>query len=98
LPRAAAAGEEVWLRVEVGALPRGTQIRLATADGRDLAEPSVPPPTAGRHVVSLVPLPQSAVTGGQVTIRIEVEEPGKAARPPRGAEVQIEAAFVPVAR
>ena len=34
LPRTPSPGEEIWLQLRVGPLPRGTEIRVSTVDGR----------------------------------------------------------------
>lgn len=96
--RPAREGEAVWLEIRTGPLPRGTEIRVSTAAGELLG--TVSPFGAARGAAGgahLIALPQGAVAGGRVRIRLEVDVPGKPARAPRAGEVLgAELVFVPV--
>ncbi|RAI37250.1 hypothetical protein [Rhodoplanes roseus] len=99
LSRPAAPDEEVWLQVKTGALPRGAEIEVATADGTPVG--SVSPfgaATARQGASYTLPLPAGAGRDGRVTLRVKIQEPGAAARPPQAGEVTITPVFVAVAR
>ena len=100
LPRAPVAEEAVWLNVRVGALARGARILVLSDDGTLLGAISpfavVPGQEAGSYTI---PLPESAVREGRVTVRLVVEGPRKATRPPMEGEVEnVGLVYVPVKR
>jgi hypothetical protein len=100
LPRAPAAEEAVWLNVRVGALARGARILVMSDDGTLLGAISpfavVPGQEAGTYTI---PLPESAVREGRVAVRLVVEGPRKATRPPMESEVEnVGLVYVPVKR
>ncbi|MDC7789871.1 hypothetical protein PQJ75_14095 [Rhodoplanes sp. TEM] len=99
LPRPASPGEEVWLQVKTGALPRGAAVEVATEDGTPVGSVSPFGAAAVRHGASYtIPLPAGAVRDGRLTLRVEIEQPGAAARAPQAGEVTVTPVYVPVAR
>ena len=101
LPRAAAPGEAVRLQLNAGVLPRGARILVRTRDGAlvGAASPFGAPRGQATAATYTLPLPPEAIANGRVQLRLEVEEPGGAARPPRPGEVQgMELTFVRVTR
>ena len=100
LARPPAPGEETWLRVQVGTLPRGTFVRVSTADGKVLE--SVQPfgakaaQAGGQYTV---PLPKGTVVSGRAKVRVEVVDSAGAAHAPSATEVErVELINVPVSR
>lgn len=100
LPRATAPGEEAWLRIRAGALPKGAKLRVSTSEGKELA--TIAPFGAQASQVGggyTVPLPKGAVSGGRASVRIEVIDAAGASRAPAASEVEgIELINVPVSR
>ena len=82
------------------ALPRNARVRVSTEDGAVIA--SVAPFGAPRGQETAgydIALPVSAISHGRVRLRLEVIEPGGAARPPAGGEIGgVELRYVPVTR
>ena len=65
------------------------ETRISTRDG--VLAGSVAPfgsRAAQEGSVYTVPLPQTAVTGGRICLRLEIVEPGKSPRPPEAGEVE----------
>ncbi len=89
LPRAPAAGEDVWLQLRVGPLRRGTEIRVSTSDGVlvGTASPFGAPQSQGAATYT-IPLPKAAIVGGSVRLRLDVDQPGSPARAPRPGEIE----------
>jgi hypothetical protein len=77
LTRQPATDEEIVLRLALGILPRGTRVVVRTADGEIVGTASPyglrPGQKAGTHTI---PVPDKAVTGNKVTLRIEVLDKG----------------------
>jgi hypothetical protein len=88
LPRAPAAGEDVWLQLRVGPLPRGTEIRVSTSDGVlvGTASPFGAPQSQGPATYT-IPLPKAAIVAGSVRLRLDVDQPGLPGRAPRPGEI-----------
>jgi hypothetical protein len=95
-----ASGEETWLRVQVGTLPRGALVRVSTADGQVLE--SVQPfgaKAAQSGGLYTVPLPKGTVVSRRARLRVEVIDSAGAAHAPSAAEVErVELINVPVSR
>lgn len=100
LPRATAPGEEAWLRIHLGTLPRGAKVRISTSGGAPVGTVSPFGAEAARSGGAYtVPLPKGAVTGGRVSLRIEVIDAAGVVRAPAASEVEsIELINVPVSR
>ncbi|MEO8992379.1 MAG: hypothetical protein ABI284_05250 [Nitrosospira sp.] len=89
LARPATSREAIWIQVHAGALPRGTEIRVSTSKGVLLG--TVSPfggPQGPEAVTYIIPLPQTALVGNRVQLRLEVDEPGAPVRAPRSGEVE----------
>ena len=99
LPRAPGPGEEVWLQLRVGPLPRGTEIRIGTLDGAlvGTASPFGAPRSQGPATYT-IPLPKTAVVDGSVKLRIDVDQAGAPSRAARPGEVEGSLIFVPGGR
>jgi hypothetical protein len=97
LPRPAAAHEAVRLQIGV-ALARGARLRVSAGDGTLLGTVSSFGVQRGQDVVThILPLPATAIVNGRVALRLEVQEPGAAARAPKPGEVDsIALIYVPV--
>ncbi|HEX3675156.1 MAG TPA: hypothetical protein VHU87_12860 [Rhizomicrobium sp.] len=89
LPHALAAHQALVAIVRLGAVPRGTTIRVRTADGTLLGTLSpyaiVPGQEAGSYTV---PIPADAVKHGEVTLLVGVEISPTLLRAPRTDEVE----------
>lgn len=100
LPRATAPGEEAWLRVRAGTLPKGVALRISTADGKELATFApfgVRSAQAGGDYT--VPLPKEVIVGGHASLGIEVVDAKGVARAPTAKEIEgVELINVPVSR
>lgn len=100
LPRATAQGEEAWLRIHAGSLPKGAALRISNAAGKELATFApfgVKSAQAGGAYT--VPLPREAVVEGRASVRIEVLDAKGAARAPTAKEIEgVELINVPVSR
>lgn len=100
LPRRAAADEAVWAQVRVGALPRGAEVTVETADGARLG--SVSPfglRSAQQGASYTIPLPAGAIVDGRVQLRLQVTQASAAARAPTPSEVEgVSLIFVPVTK
>src|SRR4051812_34269025 len=62
VPRVPGAGEELWLQVRAGTLPRGATIQVASGDGTVLGTVSsfgAPRPGAAANASYTIPLPRS---------------------------------------
>jgi hypothetical protein len=97
VPRAAGADEAIWLQIRTGQLPPGAKVRILGEDGEAIA--AIAPFGASRvqgPVSSTVSLPATAVKSSSVRLRLEVEEPGAAARAPISGEIEsVELVYVP---
>jgi len=98
LPRPPAAGEAVWLQVHAGVLPPGAEIAVATSDGMLLGTVSpVDVPRGRKAGTYTIALPKTAVVNGHVRLRLEIDEPGRSARPPNTREVEsVDLIYVPI--
>lgn len=101
VPHAAGENEAIWLELEIGALPKGEEIEVLSSTGALLG--TISPFGALRAGAAparyTIPLPKSALTAGSVDLRLEVEAPGAAPRPPRPGEVRsIKLIYVPTAK
>ncbi|MGK9235005.1 hypothetical protein KXS07_24895 [Inquilinus limosus] len=89
LPQPLAAGEIVWLEVELGRVGRGQEIGVATASGRDIGVISPFGIRAGQDAGTYtLPLPREAIEDGRVVVRLTITQPGAAPRAPTGQEVR----------
>jgi hypothetical protein len=79
-PRPPGRGESVELQITTGPLP-------STEDGESLGAVTPYPPGRPSNTAT-VPVPQSAIVGGRLRLRLQVLEPGAPPRPPRPGEVQ----------
>jgi hypothetical protein len=98
LPRAAGAGEAVWLELHAGNLARGAILQVRSSTGALLLAVASPTGAVGQGAGTFkVPIPSNLVAEGKVSLKLEVKEPGAPARPPRPGEVEsIEPIYVPV--
>jgi hypothetical protein len=96
LPRRPAPGEDVWLQLRVGPLPRGTEIRVSTVDGVlvGTASPFGAPQSQGPATYT-IPLPKTAIVAGSVRLHVDVDQAGAPSRPLRTGEVEATLLFVP---
>ncbi len=89
LPRAPAASDAVQARIELGSLPIGARLVVRTMDGAiagTLVEYG--PKRPGETSVRSIPIPRGAVSGRQVTLRLEVHTKSpEATRAPTDSEV-----------
>jgi len=100
LPHRATDDQAPRVQVRVGALPRGAEVVVATADGARLGSVS---PFGFRNAQQggsyTFPLPSSAITDGRVTLHLQVTQPGAAMRAPTADEVEsVTLIYVPVSR
>jgi hypothetical protein len=86
-PRPIGRGESVELQITTGPLPRGARLMLSTEDGESLGAVTPYPPGRQSNTAT-VPVPQSAIVGGRLRLRLQVLERGAPPRPPRPSEVQ----------
>ena len=88
LPPAPSTQEAPTLAIEVGAIPRGTEIEISTPDGVPIGTVSPfairPGQPAGTY---LFPLPAEAIQGGRVVVLLSMRRAGVAARAPNAEEV-----------
>src|SRR3954453_8179321 len=83
LPRKPAPGEDVWLQLRVGPLPRGTEIRVSTADGVLVGTASpFGAPRSQSTATYTIPLPKTAIRGGERQVAPRCRSGGSAE--PRG--------------
>ena len=95
-----APGEETWLRVRAGTLPRGAQLRVSAPDGAPLGTVS---PFGAKAAQAggayLMPLPKTAVAGGRASLRVDLIDAAGVVRAPAASEIEgIELVNVPVSR
>ena len=100
LPRPPATSEVVWLSVRLGVLQRGWRVLVWSDDGQLLgaiAPFAIPPgDPAGTYTM---PLPEHAVRGGRVVVRLVVEVMEHVTRAPMYSEVEdVQLVYVPVHR
>ena len=96
-PRAPASGEAVQLRVTVRSLPAGARLAVKTEAGDILGAVAPFGPRRDRAATTAtIPVPRSALVDGRLRLRLEVIEPGGAARKARSEEVEhVEVILVP---
>jgi hypothetical protein len=98
LPRATHAHEAVWLRVRVGAIPRGMEIVVRSDSGKLLG--SISPfaiPSKRAAGTYTIPLPENASHEGRIAVRLSVEVLGAQPRPPTTREVEeVKLVYLPV--
>src|SRR4051794_12528216 len=81
LPRKPAPGEDVWLQLRVGPLPRGTEIRVSTADGVLVGTASpFGAPRSQSTATYTIPLPKTAIEAGRAGVGRDLGR-GGGARP-----------------
>jgi len=98
LPRPPNPHEAVLLKIRAGNLPRGAEIVVMSADGKLLGSASPYGLSGGQGAATYtIPLPKSAIADGQVQVRVEVAQPGRAAHPSSAREIEsVELVYVPV--
>ena len=98
LPRAARAHEAVWLRVRVGAIPRGMEIVIRSGSGKLLG--SISPfaiPSRQAAGTYTIPLPENASHESRIAVRLSVQVLGAQPRPPTTREVEeVKLVYLPV--
>lgn len=94
-PRSPSRGDGVEIQITTGQLPRGGRLIVSTEQGKILgAVDPFGPPTGSS--TATVPIPNSAVAGRSVRLRLQVMAPGVSPRPPRPDEVRgVEVLVVP---
>jgi hypothetical protein len=89
LPRALETGETVLVEVQLGTVPRGKEIEITTASGRELGVISPhgirPGNAAGTYTL---PIPADAFTKGRAVIRVSISQPDRVRRAPTDEEVK----------
>jgi hypothetical protein len=89
LPHPLRAGETAWIEVKAGTLNRGAEIEITTTAGRSLGVISpfgIPPgQQAGTYTV---PLPADAISDDRVSLRLTLNQHGRAQRAPTAKEVR----------
>ncbi len=99
LPRALQAGEKVFLEVQLGVLPRGQQIEVATPSGRSLGVISPHGIRTGEASgIYLLPVPADAVVKRQVTLRLSLSYAGKKRAPTADEVKSVKAKIAPAGR
>lgn len=89
LPRPLRSGETAWLEVEVGVIERGAEIEITTPAGRSLGTISPFGIRSGREAGTYtIPLPADAISHGQVSLRLSLDQYGHAQRAPTSEEVK----------
>jgi hypothetical protein len=87
LPRMPAVGEAVWIEV-LAALPPLARLRLSTQNGVSVGSAGAFPPSRTTELQSYeFVLPEEALAGGEVRLRVEVVPAGGAPRAPLPGEV-----------
>jgi len=89
LPRALETGETVLVEVQLGTLPRGMEIEVSTASGRELGMISPYGIRTGNAAGTYtLPIPPDVFTKGRATIRLSINQPDRTRRAPTEDEVK----------
>lgn len=88
LPRPAARGEAVQLRVTVGPLAPGSRLAVVSEDGEILGAVAPFSQRGGGSTTATIPIPRTAIVDGRLRARLQVVEPGAPPRPARDDEVR----------
>jgi hypothetical protein len=89
LPRALETSETVLVEVRLGMLPRGMEIEVSTASGRELGVISPHGvPTGNEAGTYTLPIPPDVFGNGYATIRLAINEPNRTRRAPTEDEVK----------
>ncbi|MGB8511055.1 MAG: hypothetical protein WCD76_21975 [Pyrinomonadaceae bacterium] len=89
LPHALGEGEAAWLEIKVGVIERGAEIELTTTEGKPMGVISPFAVRSGAPAGTYtVPVPQGAVSGGRVRLRLTLNRYGRAKRAPTAKEVK----------
>lgn len=99
LPHAPARHEAVWLRVVAGKLPPGARLIVRTSDREIVGSVAPFGVRPGQEAgVYTIPLPESAVANGKLSLSIELEDrAARAVRAPTPQEVkELSLVLVPV--
>ena len=89
LPRPIASDEALLLQISAGPLPSGAEISVTGSDGELLGTVSPFGVRRGQGSAAYsIPIAQTALRDGRISLRLELREPGAPARAPTQAEVQ----------
>ena len=89
LPRGLETGETVLVEVELGTLPRGREIEITTASGRELGVISPHGIRTGHEAGTYtLPIPPDVFTKGRAVIRLSINQPDRTRRAPTEDEVK----------
>jgi hypothetical protein len=89
LPRALEKGETVLVEVQLGKLPRGREIEITTASGRELGVISPHGIRTGNEAGTYtLPIPPDVFTKGRASIRLSINQPDRTRRAPTEDEVK----------
>ncbi|MFZ1220587.1 MAG: hypothetical protein WAO00_14935 [Chthoniobacterales bacterium] len=89
LPRALETGETVLVEVQLGTLPRGLEIEITTASGRELGVISPHGIRTGNEAGTYtLPIPPDVFSKGRAIIRLSINEPNHTRRAPNEDEVK----------
>jgi hypothetical protein len=95
IPRPPDRGEALQIQITTGPLPRGARLALIAENGETLGA-LAPFPPGSRLNTATVPVPRSAISAGQLRMRLQVIEPGAPPRSPRSGEIRrLDLAVVP---
>jgi hypothetical protein len=89
LPRALERGEILLVEVQLGTLPRGKEIEITTASGRELGVISPHGIRTGNAAGTYtLPIPPDVFTKGRAVIRLSINQPDRTRRAPTADEVK----------
>ena len=89
LPRPLGPGEYAWIEVEVGPMPRGQEIDVRTASGRELGVVSPFGVRLGQEAGTYtLPIPSDEIREGRISLRLTVTRFGTSTRAPTSQEVR----------
>ncbi len=89
LPRALATGETALVEMQLGTLPRGREIEVSTAAGRELGVISPHGIRTGNEAGTYtLPIPPDVFTKGHAAIRLSINQPDRTRRAPTADEVK----------
>jgi hypothetical protein len=89
LPRTLATGETVLVEVQLGVLPRGREIEVSTASGRELGAISPHGIRTGHEAGTYtLPIPPDVFSKGHAAIRLSINQPDRTRRAPTADEVK----------
>ena len=89
LPRPLETGDAVWVKVTVGQIARGAEIVLTTSAGRMVGVISPYGVRSGQEAGTYtVPVPADAITDSRVSLRLAVDQTGRARRAATRQEVK----------